>query len=210
MFPIPRRILESPLLRAGGFAVARGLLTTSGFEQLRREAEQQRAIAQDVFTARSDKEQHRGGDPARKYLSAPGGAFQQAIYTDPGMLQYLTAIAGLPVSATGGYGTFTYYCRRGDYLTVHRDVARCDLALITCLEDSGSHGSEGKLCLYPDRIHEPLSEIRRRPALGALTMRLAPGDSLLLLGGVVPHCTIPVGEQQTRIVSLLCYRAAVG
>jgi hypothetical protein len=197
-------------MRTGGFVVVPDLLTSSGLAQLRHEAAQQRAIAQHVFTARSDKEQHRGGDPARKYLSAPGGAFQRAIYNAPATLQYLTAIAGLPLSATGGYGTFTYYCRPGDYLTVHRDVSQCDLALITCIEDSGGEGSGGKVCLYPERIHEPLSEIRRRPALGAVTMRLAPGDSLVLLGGIVPHCTIPVGEQQTRIVSLLCYCAAVG
>jgi len=210
MFPVSRRILDSRLMQAGGFTIARGLLTPQGFAQLRFEATQQLALAQHVFTSRSDGEQHRGGDPARKYLSAPGGQVQQAIYNSPVTVQYLADIAGVPLSATGGYGTFTYYCRPGDYLTVHRDISQCDLALITCVEDSGVDGSGGKLALYPGRIHEPLSEIRRRPTEGAVSFRLDPGDSLVLFGGIVPHCTIPVGARQTRIVSLLCYRAESG
>jgi hypothetical protein len=96
-----------------------------------------------------------------------------------------------------------------DFLTIHRDVMTCDVALITCLEETGVHDSGGKLCFYPQRIWELLGANRREPTKGAVPMRLAPGDTAVLLGGVVPHCTLPVSGGQRRVVSLLCYRALI-
>lgn len=193
----------------GGFVVVRGLFTPAVMSELRREADRQIDHAEDVRVDRSDAETVRGGDPARKYLNAPGGQVQQALYLDPGLRQAVASTAGLAMVPTGAGGTFTYYCRRGDFLTIHRDIVTCDVAVITCVEDSGAQGSGGKLCVYPERIREGLVSLRRDPVTGAIPVRLEPGDTVVLLGGIVPHCALPVSEGQRRVVSLLCYRAVV-
>jgi hypothetical protein len=205
MLTIPKRILQTPLMGRGGFAVLSGLFAES-LSLLQREAEGQRPQADDVYVRRSDAESVRGGAPARKLLTAPGGAVQRSLYTDAALWQAIEAIVGLPVVPTGAGGTFTYYARPGDFLTIHRDIVTCDVALITCLEETGVRDSGGKLCFYPQRIWELLGAIRREPTKGAVPMRLAPGDTAVLLGGVVPHCTLPVSSGQRRVVSLLCYR----
>ena len=47
--------------------------------------------------------------------------------------------------------------RAGDHFALHRDVPGCDLAVITCLCDTGSGaGAGGALRLYPDRRLETL------------------------------------------------------
>lgn len=193
----------------GGFVVFRGLFAPAVMTGLRREAERQVSHAQDVHVHRSDAESVRGGDPARKYLNAPGGPIQQSLYLDPGLRQAVASTVGLPTVPTGAGGTFTYYCRRGDFLTIHRDIVTCDVAVITCVEDAGVQGSGGKLCVYPERIREGLASLRRDPVAGAIPVRLEPGDTIVLLGGIVPHCALPVSEGQRRVVSLLCYRAVV-
>ena len=124
-------------------------------------------------------------------------------------LTELAPLAQLPVAPTGSCGTYSYYCRPGDYLTIHRDIATCDVAVITCLEEEGIASSGGKLCVYPSRVHESLAQVRRDPTRGALPLRLAPGETVVLFGGLVPHCTLPVVAGQNRVVSLLCYRAIV-
>ncbi len=176
----------------GGFAVFRGLFAPAVMKELRREAERQLPQAQDVRVERSDAETVRGGDPARKYLNAPGGPIQQSMYLDPSLRQAVSSTIGLATVPTGAGGTFTYYCRPGDFLTIHRDIVTCDVAVITCVEDSGVQGSGGKLCVYPERIREGLPSLRRDPVTGAIPVRLEPGDTIVLLGGIVPHCALPV------------------
>jgi hypothetical protein len=202
-------MLRSPLMERGGFVVFRGLFASADMARLRREAKAQEAFAEDVFVPRSDAETIRGGDPARKYLNAPGGPVQQSLYLDPGLRQMIATTVGLPTAPTGSAGTFTYYCRHGDFLTIHRDIVSCDVAVITCVEETGVHGSGGKLCVYPQRIREGLTSLRRDPVTGALPLRLEAGDTIVLLGGIVPHCALPVGEGQRRVVSLMCYRACL-
>jgi hypothetical protein len=209
MLIIPRVMLRSPLMARGGFAVFRGLFAPALMTGLRREAQRQIQHAQDVRVERSDAESVRGGDPARKYLNAPGGEIQQSIYLDPVLRRTVSSTVGLATVPTGAGGTFTYYCRPGDFLTIHRDIVTCDVAVITCVEDSGVQGSGGKLCVYPERIREGLPSLRRDPVTGAVPVRLEPGDTIVLLGGIVPHCALPVSEGQRRVVSLLCYRALV-
>jgi hypothetical protein len=206
---IPRRMLATPLMRSGGVTVLRGLFGAAELQALREESRQQQARAQDVSVARSDDEAIRGGNPARRYRSAPGAAVQRARYTSPALIDTVTSIVGLPVRPSGSAGTFTYYCRPRDFLTIHRDIVTCDVALITCLEDAGVQDSGGKLCVYPTRIWEPLPALRRDPVTGATPLRLAPGDTAIILGGIVPHCTLPVQVGQRRVVSLLCYEAQI-
>ena len=194
-------------MQQGGFAILRGLFAPLTIDLLRREAEARKALAQDICVGRSDDEQIRGGSPARRFLNASGGDGQHAIYTNPAMMQTIASVAGLPIVPTGTDGTFTYYCRPDDFLGIHRDIVTCDIAVITCLQDVGASDSGGKLCIYPQRVWETLGSLRRDPVTGAVPLRLAPGDTTVLLGGVVPHCTLPVKGGQNRVVSLLCYRA---
>jgi hypothetical protein len=82
----------------------------------------------------------------------------------------------------------------------------CDIAVVTVLRDDSSPLTiSGALVLYPTRWNEPLSAIRRRPESGAVTVKLSPGQSAVLCGGLVPHALLTVARGQRRIVSTLCY-----
>ena len=209
MLMIPKQILRTPLMDRGGFAIVSGLFEPDTVRALREEAAARQDHAEAVTVSSSDSEAIRGGNPARKYLNAPGGPVQCALYLCRALRDTVASLVGLQVVPTGAGGTFTYYCRPRDFLTIHRDIVTCDVALITCLEEAGVKHSGGKLCLYPDRIWESLRSLRKDPVKGAVPVRLAPGETAVLFGGVVPHCTIPVGDGQRRVVSLLCYRAII-
>jgi len=204
---IPEEVGHSPLMGQGGYAVLPDLLEPGRLQDLLEEAVRCSSQAQETWTAHSDAEEERGGNPARRFLTAAGGSLQTALYLSAGMREMLSGIARLPVVPTGEGGTFIYYVRPGDFLTIHRDIVTCDLAVITCLHDDGGNGSGGKLCLYPERLLEPLSAIRAEPAKSARLLRLQPGRTLVLFGGVVPHGVLPVEPGQSRLVSVLCYRA---
>lgn len=203
-------LAASPLLRRGGFDVFEGMLDGAMLRSLLAEAQENRAAAQASDVLADDGEELRGGSPARRFLSASGGPFQDAFYQAPWMMELLGELLGMGVAPTGGRGTFSYYARPGDYLALHRDVEACDVAVISCLHDEPLEGDGGSLRLYPGRIAEPLSSIRRSPEWGALSLRLLPGQTLVLLGGLVPHTVLPVAPGQERIVSVLCYQALPG
>ena len=151
----------------------------------------------------------RGGRPARRFLTALAGPTQAAAYGAPGMLALLSAAAGAAVEPTGDAGTYSYCGRPGDFLALHRDIETCDLAVITRLRDTlDARRVDGARCLYPERCPEPPSRIRAMPALGALAVRVAPGQTLAILGGVIPHAPLPVAPGQERIVFIVCYRVA--
>jgi hypothetical protein len=116
-------------------------------------------------------------------------------------------MVGHDLAPTGQVGSYSYYLRAGDHLALHRDVVGCDLAVITCLCDTGGGaGPGGTLLLYPGRNLETLGVIRATPEQGAIAVSLSPGHSLVLLGGIVPHSVSPVTEGQRRVVSLLCFQ----
>ena len=146
----------------------------------------------------------RGGSPARCLFTQTGGTQQQAVYLSRSLQQSLVAMMGRTVAPTGEAGSYSYYVRAGDHLALHRDVPGCDIAVITCLCDTG--GAGGALQLYPGRQTEALDEIHANPEQGAVLVALLPGYSLVLLGGSVPHAVTPVAEAQRRVVSLLCFR----
>ena len=209
MMIIPKKLLLSALFQQGGYTILRDWLPQSFVSALASEAREQKAIATGVEISKSDSELVRGGSPARKFLNAPGGEIQRSLYENRSAMQAVANIVQLPLAPTGSGGTFSYYCRPGDYLTIHRDIVACDVAVITCLEEEGITSSGGKLCVYPSRVHESLPQVRQDPTRGAVPLRLAPGDTVVLFGGIVPHCTLPVVANQNRVVSLLCYRAIV-
>jgi hypothetical protein len=166
-----------------------------------------RATPSDCTT--DDGEEVRGGAPARRFLSAHGGPRLTAVYRTPAARAVLGRLAGMDVEPTGDCGTYSYYVRPGDFLALHRDIATCDLAVITCLSDEqeGRAGASGALCLYPGLFTERLSTLRTQPSRGALAVRLRPGQTIALLGGITPHALLPVQHGQRRVVSVLCYRA---
>jgi hypothetical protein len=206
---VPAQLCNSPLLRKGGFEVFAGLLDDNGQRLMLSEAVQLSGTAHLSDEVLSDNEEVRGGNPARRFLSAAGGKIQDAFYTAPWLIRFLRDITGVVLVPTGRYGSFTYYAHPGDHLTVHRDVELCDVAVITCLYESpGLAGTGGLLCLYPGRLCERLSTIRATPAQGAVKLRLMPRQTIVMLGGLVPHAVLPVADKQVRIVSVLCYRLA--
>lgn len=208
--PVPEAILRSPLVAYGGFGVYAGLPDAAVCGQLLSEALQAypHATPQESWTA--DEEEVRGGTPPRRFLSSSAGAVQDAMYESPVMHGMLSEICGLRIVPSGNRGSYSYYARPGDFLEVHRDIETCDVALITALHDnSPPEDAGGALMLYPGRIGEPLSAIRARPHDGYSLVKLAPGQSIVLFGGIVPHRVLPVAAGQVRIISVLCFKAEV-
>ena len=202
------RLASSPLSRAGGFVVLDGLLDGRYLRAMLAEAERLSDVAQESDVPMSD-DAERGGSPARRFLSTVGGEVQDAFYRAPWLLRALAHWVGTPIVPSGGRGTFTYYARPGDHLAIHRDVESCELAVVTCLYDApGRAAEDGASCLYPSRVRESIASIRSEPTRGRLVRRLAPGQTMVMFGGIVPHAVLPVGEGQVRIVSVLCYMPA--
>ena len=205
MTPIPQAIASSTLLRGGGFAVFDHLLDAAGLRSLREESARHLRQAAVTQLARSDNTEGRGGNPARCFWQASGGEAQDDFYRHPRVAELLGNLCGTRVATTGQRGTFSYYTRPGHHLALHLDIETCDVALITCVYATAS-GHQG-LYAYPQRRHEPLSSIRANPPRGLTPVPLRPGDSVALLGGIVPHCVLPLAAGQVRVVSVLCYRA---
>jgi hypothetical protein len=204
---IPELIRNSPLMKKGGFDVFVGLLDDHAHTQMLAEAMSLSTTARMSEVLTPDNEDGRGGNPPRRYLTAPGGPIQDAFYHSDWVRDLLQQVTGTPLVPTGVRGTYSYYARPGDYLALHRDIVTCDVAVITCLNEGPNvTGSSGMLCLYPDRIYEPLSAIRDTLEEKAVGVRLMPKQTIVLFGGIVPHMLLPVAYQQVRIISVLCYR----
>ena len=204
---IPAHLRHSPLMQKGGFDIFAGLLDDNLYAQMLMEAMSLASTAQQHEVSIPDNEEVRGGIPPRRFLSASGGTIQTAFYRAEWMFDFLQQMAGVSVIPSGQSGTYTYYTRPGDYLALHRDIVTCDLAVITCLHDNANPvGSSGLLCVYPERISEPLSAIRASLSQGAVGLRLMHRQTLVMFGGILPHALLPVAEGQMRIISVLCYR----
>ena len=204
---IPSEIMESNLMKRGGFDVFEGLIDTPTRNEMLSEALTLLPDATECEVHISDDEEVRGGTPRRRFTNGRGGSLQQAFNTAPWLLDFLRGLTTPELIYTGEVGTYSYYLRAGDYLEIHRDIVTCDVAVITCLHDNSIDEYGGRLCLYPERWIEPLSEIRATPERGAATLRLGVGQTIVMYGGIIPHALLPVAEGQARIVSVLCYRA---
>jgi hypothetical protein len=204
---LPDSIRNSYLMTRDGYDVFEGLLDSRALDLLLAEAVALSGKGARSDVPDSDEEEVRGGSPARQFINTGGGEVQAAVYHAGWMIDFLSGLCDATVIPTGSHGTYSFYSASGAHIFIHRDVEECDLAVITCLHDNaGSDTDGGMLCLYTDRLFEPLSAIRATPELGATRLRLMPGQTIVLLGGIVPHCVLPVVEGQTRIVSVLCYQ----
>lgn len=193
------------MLTAGSFGVYAGLLGGGLLQWLQAEAFAASGVATEARLVEDRADEWRGGHPARAFLSAPGGRVQDAFYASPGLAGFLGGLVGRPCRPTGCRGSYNYYARPGDYLELHRDVDECDLAVISCLHRSPSRAvAGGGLVLYPEGVGLPLSAIRHRTA-GGVAVDLREGETIVLLGGMVPHRLLPLGEGEARIVSILCF-----
>ncbi len=205
---IPQAILDSPLMRRGGFDVFSGIADEFVRAALLAEAVEQQKTAGECLVSEPDTEEHRGGAPSRRFLTGEGGEVQRAFYHSQWLSDFLRSLTTAFLHPTGAYGTYSYYSRTGDFLDIHRDIVTCDVAVITCLANNvGANKNGGKLRLYPSRTQEFLSTIRAAPEKCAYEVQLEAGQTLVMYGGIVPHALLPVAENQSRIVSVLCYEA---
>ena len=131
---------------------------------------------------------------------------QYSIFAMPAVAEVLSRIAELPIGLSG-VGSYSYYHRTGDFLALHRDVVKCDLALLTCLQDDVSErGRRGTLRIYPSFALDPLSAVRLTSNPTFADVTLAVGESVLLMGGMIPHEVTPMAPGQCRTMSVMCYR----
>ena len=193
----------------GGALVAR-LLDDHTLKRLTEEAWACHPQAVEQRVQRADDAAALRGDPNRWLENAPGGPVLQAFYGSSTVLATLAGLTGLRWRTAGGLGTFSYYRRQGHHLGLHRDLDICELAVITCIyDDSPAGGIWGALRLYPSRSHDGLRAIVADPR-GGVDVHLRSGDSLILLGGLVPHRLLPVRAGHVRVVTPLCYQVENG
>ena len=205
-FSPPNEILQSRLLAAGGYLVVCGLFDEETLQGMRAEADVVRTEAGRMLVADSDGTEGRGGYPARSYRSGPGRGLHWGLHGCQQMAETLGRLCGFAVSATGG-GTYSYYEQTGDFLAVHRDVLQCDIAVITSLTNCAADCSTGELVVYPEFIREPLSTVRSAGRASGTFVPLDRGQTIILLGGIVPHEVAPTCGGQERIVAINCYCA---
>src|ERR1035441_1306017 len=205
-FDPPAEILQSRILHAGGYLVVSGLFGEETLQGLWNEATDARPDAVRSYVADSDGTEGRGGCPARAYRSGAARELHWSLHGCQQMTDVLSGLCGVAVSATGG-GTYSYYEEAGDFLAVHRDVLQCDIAVITSLTSTTGDGLTGELVVYPEFIREPLSTVRTAGRTFGKCVPLDRGQTIILLGGVVPHEVAPMRAEQERIVAINCYRA---
>lgn len=194
------------MLKAGLFGVYAGLVEPDLLRWLQAEAQAARPDATEACVIADEAAEWRGGIPARAFLTASGGPVQDAFYAADWLAGILSQLTGRLCAPTAGRGTFNYYARPGDHLALHRDVESCDVAVITCLiRRDPERAGGGYLLLYPECAGLPLTQARRAGA-AATPVDLAEGQTLIMLGGEVPHRLLPVGDGQERIVSVLCFK----
>ena len=207
--PQPQAILDSVLMKAGGCVIFDRFPDASVCALLLAESRLCLDGAVTTTITTTDNEEGRGGNPARRFISASGRNKQIAFLNDPETTRFLSEICSAPVRPTGACGTYTYYARPGDHLALHRDIETCDVAVVTCLLDRHPTGSSGGLTrYYPGRQHEPLSRIGATPDDGVMRVRVPVGSTLVMFGGVVAHAIESVAAGELRVVSILCFSAS--
>jgi hypothetical protein len=96
----------------------------------------------------------------------------------------------------------------GSSISLHLDIDTCDVTLISILrDDSPPRDPAGSLLVHTVHLGADLDTVRQDPERGTAVALARPGQSIVILGGMVPHETIPVGDRGPRIISALCFRA---
>jgi hypothetical protein len=195
--------------RFGGAFVTRSLFDTATIARLAEEAAAARPTADFQETLLDDLADRRGGQPARRLWTAQGGPVQDAAYADADVALKLSKVAGRPIAPAGNRGSYSFYVDDRHFLGLHRDIPTCDVSVITVLfDDSDPTDPAGGLLCYPDRCHEPLSAIRATPRDGARLVKPRAGETVVIAGGEVAHRVLPTAPGTSRVISVLCFRAA--
>lgn len=198
---------SAALYQRGGFVVLPKLIAFSDVRAMFEEARSSFRASKEEKRVGADSEDWRGGLPPRQLLCVQGGPIQDRLYVSPKLAYDVSRVVGQRVVASSNRASYSYYCRQGDHIGVHRDVAGCDVSVIVVISDNTSRDREGgDLLVYPDRMHEPLSAVRRSPEVGAQRIKLRAGETLVLLGGLVPHLVRPVSDGHYRICAPMCFR----
>ena len=208
VFDCRRALLAGPLGRAGGVAVFANLPDAATVDALRNEALALFEQADRQEHQGPDPEDWRGGLPPRALCTAGAGPVQDALYSQSWLAASLTEQCGVPIVPSGNRGSYSYYVAPGDYLGLHLDVVTCDVTLITVLQETTPMGAGGALAVYRHHAGAPLRDVRAAPDVGVELVKAAPGQSIVLLGGLVPHCTVPLGPSGQRVISALCFQVA--
>ena len=198
------RVGTSPLFETGGLRIYDGLIDAVTREVLLDEAIS-RPARFDCQPAGVDREQVRGGEPARSVFCVEGGLVQDALFLAPSLWRFIAEQVQAEVRACGVRGTYSMYLGAGAHLGLHRDVRGCDLALITCLHDTHPDGDAGAMEIWPDDLTTPLGELRLAHGGSRQRVKLFPGQTLLFHGGVVPHRITLLHRNRERIVSIMCF-----
>ena len=191
----------------GGYVVLEDLLSPDLHQVLLREAWSQwpHRIREEVENA--DTEERRGGCPPRRFATAPGEQHLDSLYQAAWIQEMLQDLTQLRLSPSGERGQYIFYTETGDYISMHRDIVSCEVVMISCLYDSQPHEQQGgTFFFYPNRQEEPLSSIRKSPEKDCFGIKLGIGQTLVLFGEKIPHGTIPIVHDQTRVVSTLCFQ----
>ena len=209
--------MNSAFMRSSrGFAIYSGLpkarlakeLSTEALSMFDRARNQETWQLEPDPAEEGDFEKDRMHQPRRRKRSSGGGPTQIAMYGDPRLSRFLSAETGIRLVRSGHRGSYTYYARAGDFIGLHRDTSYCDLVMITVLLDNTDPTDpSGALVLYPDRSGDSLRSIRATPTTGAETVKLRPGQTLIMFGGVIAHRVNPTRRGQRRVISVLCFRA---
>src|SRR5262249_28961549 len=164
VFDVPSGLIASRLYACGGVLPLHGLLDDAAFAALEAECAAARASARRNVLAESALDgpvEERGGSPCRAFTAAPGSVVQWSIFSAPALVAAVEEQCGLSATPTGG-GTYSYYEQDGDYLALHRDIAQCDLTLITCLDITPTAGrDDGALVVYTRHLGLSLAEVAR-------------------------------------------------
>ena len=201
-------LLGGPVARAGGVAVVDEVPDRETAYALAVEARSVYPTSTRQECHQGDDAEGRGGVPRRALQTAGGGQVQDAFYASPWLHASLGALCGVLVAPTGNRGSYSYYVQPGDFLDTHLDIDTCDVTLITVLhDDTDPTAPGGGLAVYPHQFGASLARIRAAPGAGVTVVKARPGQSIVLLGGLVPHRVEPLGPSGQRIISALCFRA---
>lgn len=196
---------RSQIVQNGGFVILPSLFENHWLSALTEECRQHRNIAEIQEKRSVDHTLWRGSNPDRFLANSQGGSVQTKIYQSGHLIKALAQLLGLVLKPTGSRGSYSYYDTPGHYLGLHRDIEKCDLTLITCLERKDPGLSEsGALRVYHNCLKKDLSAVSHQDQF--TDFHLKPGESIALLGGYLPHEVLPAAPGFERKISALCFK----
>jgi hypothetical protein len=203
------RLLQGPVGSAGGVALIDELPDQRLLGALLEEALACYPGADRQDVTDDDNAAGRDGTPARHLYTAAGGPVQDALYAAPWLSDYLSSVCGATITPSGSRGSYSYYVHDGDYLGLHLDIETCDVTLVSVLrDDAGQQDSSGGLLVHARHLGSELHSVRSAPKDGLGLVKATPGQSIVLLGGLLPHETVPISPGRPRVISALCFVAA--